>query len=227
MSTLPRFVVFALALAGAALAVAADKGKWISLFDGKTLKGWKQVDGTAKIEVRDGAIIGIVTEGALNTYIATEDTSFGDFIFECEFKCDPGINSGIQFRSRFAHGDIKRAYGYQYEIDPTPRALSAGLQEAGRRAWLTPTANKGEPRDSWVKAHGDIFKPGEWNTARIEARGRHLRTWLNGQLMADIEDKADVAIPRGFIGMQIHQTKDAKLFGREAAFRNLRIQRLD
>lgn len=214
-----------LLLAGAL--ASAGEARWISLFDGKTLKGWKKVDGEARVEVRDGAIVGIVTPGATNTYIATEDDTFGDFVFECEFKCDAGINSGIQFRSRFGDATIKRAYGYQYEIDPTPRALTAGIQEAGRRAWLAPTANKGEPQQSWVKAHGDILKPGAWNTARIEARGRRIRTWLNGQLMADFEDKADIAIPRGFIGMQVHQSRDEKLFGREMAFRNLRIQRLD
>ncbi|MEY4940722.1 MAG: hypothetical protein RIQ93_2457 [Verrucomicrobiota bacterium] len=84
-----------------------------------------------------------------------------------------------------------------------------------------------EPQASWVKAHGDLLKLGAWNAARIEARGRRLRTWLNGVLMADIEDKADIAIPRGFIGMQVHATKNAALFGKEAAFRNIRVQRLD
>ena len=140
---------------------AAAEPKWISLFDGKSLKGWKPLDGRAKFEVRDGTIVGIITEGVrLNSFIVTEDDSFTDFIFEAEFRCDVGINSGVQFRSSPPDEKVKRVYGYQYEIDPTPRALSAGLQEAGRRAWLTPTANKGEPRDSWVKAHGDIFKPG-------------------------------------------------------------------
>jgi len=224
---LRRFLcLLALSVAAASLMPAAAP-KWLSLFDGKTLAGWKQTDGLAKVEVRAGMIVGIVTPGAGNTYLATEDTSFGDFIFECEFKCDAGINSGVQFRSRFADQVINRSYGYQYEIDSTTRALTGGLQEAGRRAWLAPTANRGEPQQAWLKAHGDILKPNAWNTARIEARGRRLRTWLNGQLMADFEDKADVAIPRGFIGIQIHATKNAALFGKEVAFRNLRVQRLD
>ncbi|MEY4940721.1 MAG: hypothetical protein RIQ93_2456 [Verrucomicrobiota bacterium] len=222
-------MLVALALTGAALS-AAENGQWISLFDGKSLKGWKKIDGTAKIEVRDGAIVGIVTPGADNTYIATEDASFGDFIFECEFRCDAGNNSGVMYRSQFAHGNAKIAYGYQYEIDPTPRALTGGLYDEGgkpRRGWTMPEKSSGEPRDAWNKKHGDRFKPGEWNKMRIEARGRHLRTFLNGHLLTDFVDNTDLYLARGFIGMQVHPQKDPNLFGKEVAFRNLRVQRLD
>lgn len=227
---LPCVATLALAVAGATLAAGAEKEKWISLFDGKTLKGWKIIDGNARVEVRDGAIVGIVTEGADNTFVATEDASFGDFVFECEFRSDAGNNSGVQFRSRFADEHIKHGYGYQYEIDPTPRALTGGLYEEGgkpRRGWLAPAKSSGEPRDAWVKAKGDHFKLGQWNTLRIEARGNRIRTWLNGHPITDYVDTSDMAIPRGFIGMQIHPQKDPKMFGKEVAFRNLRVRRLD
>lgn len=213
----------------------AGDGKWISLFDGKTLNGWKPLDGKSKIEVRDGTIVGIVTPGVTqNSFIVTEDDTYTDFIFECEFRCDPGINSGVQFRSRPADEKVKRVYGYQYEIDPTPRALTGGVQEEGgygRRGpsnWLAPRDSKGELRDAWNKAHGDKFKPAPaWNTCRIECRGTHIKTWLNGELLADFDDTADVRIPHGFFGLQVHATKNAELFGREVAFRNLRVMRLE
>src|SRR5882724_769441 len=122
--------VFAMLLSAGAL-VAAEP-KWISLFDGKTLNGWKIVQGNAKFEVRDGAIVGAVTEGeSQNTFLATVDETFTDFVFECEFRCDAGINSGVNFRSRPADEKVKRLYGTQYEIDPTPRALTGGVQEEG------------------------------------------------------------------------------------------------
>src|SRR4051812_18773114 len=120
--------VLSLGFAGAALALlvgAAEVGdaKWISLFDGKTLNGWKHHGGKAKFEVRDGAIVGTIVEGEkVNSFIATEET-FKDFVFECEFKADAGINSGIQIRSLPADEKVKRVYGLQYEIDPTSRAL--------------------------------------------------------------------------------------------------------
>lgn len=224
-----RGVALALAVAAVHAAPAAGDARWISLFDGKTLRGWKQLDGQAKFEVRDGTIVGIVTPGVPQDSFLVTEAEFGDLILECEFRCDAGLNSGVQFRSRPPNETVKRVHGYQYEIDPTPRALTAGVYEEGgklRRGWLAPAANHGEPQQAWVKKHGDVLKPG-WNSLRVEARGSQVRTWLNGQLMADLEDNDPVAIRRGFVGVQVHQSQDAKLFGKEVAFRNLRVQRLD
>jgi hypothetical protein len=234
--------LIALGLAAASFVCAAEP-KWISLFDGQTLSGWKLGQGHAKVEVRDGAIVGYVTKGETqNTFLVTEDDTFTDFVFECEFRCDPDINSGVNFRSRPADASVKRLYGPQYEIDPTARALTGGVQEEGgsvRRDsskagtnptsfWLAPTKSSGAPQAEWLKLHGDQFKPAPaWNTCRIECRGTHITTWLNGHLLADFDDKSEVRIPRGFFGLQIHATKEEKLFGREVAFRNLRVQRLD
>jgi Domain of Unknown Function (DUF1080) len=202
--------------------------EWVSLFDGKSLKGWKQLDGQAKFEVRDGAIVGTVTPGVKqDSFLVTRDAKFSDFVFECEFKPDAGLNSGVQFRSLPADDTIKRVYGYQYEIDPTPRALTAAILEEGRREWLAPAADQGEPQEEWVKAHGDLLKPGEWNTLRIEARGKHLRTWLNDQLMADLEDRDIGRIPRGFIGLQVPHADDPRLIGKQIAFRNLRVWKFE
>ncbi len=218
------------------LGVRAEEGKWISLFDGKTLNGWKLIQGKATFEVRDGAIVGIVTEGETqNTFLATVDDTFKDFIFEAEFRCDGGINSGVNFRSLPADDKVKRVYGLQYEIDPKPRALTGGVQEEGgygRRGkdnWLSPDESSGKLRDEWFQKHGDRLKVGrtEWNTMRIEVRGVKIKTWLNGHLLADFADNDPVAIPRGFFGLQVHATKEKELFGKEVAFRKIRVQKLD
>ncbi len=214
---------------------AADGEKWVSLFDGKTLSGWKLVQGKAKFEVRDGAIVGLVTEGETqNTFLATVDDTFTSFIFEAEFRCDAGINSGVNFRSRPADDKVKRVYGLQYEFDPTSRALTGGVQEEGgygRRGkdnWLAPDESGGALLAEWQKKHGDQFKPAPaWNTMRIEVRGTKIKTWLNGHLLADFSDEAPVAIPRGFFALQVHATKDKELFGKEVAFRNLRVRKLE
>lgn len=223
-SLLRLLVIFVL---GTAFARAADE-KWISLFDGKTLNGWKQLQAKARYEVRDGTIVGIVTQGETrNSFLVTEQ-EFGDFIFECEFKADAGINSGVQFRSKPENETVKHVHGYQYEIDPNPRALTGGLYEEARRGWFAPTRNNGEPAQAWAALHATKYKAGEWNTMRIEARGNHIRTWLNGHLLTDFTDKdEDIRIKRGFFGLQVHSTTTAANFGKIVAFRNLRVQKLD
>ncbi len=209
--------------------VHAAEQKWTTLFDGKSLKGWKQLQGDAKFAVRDGAIVGIVTEGVpANSFMVTEEL-FGDFIFECEFKADAGINSGIQFRSAPPDGqERKRVYGYQFEIDPTPRGLTGGMYEEGRRGWFVPEKNNGDPQKEFAAKHAGKFKAGEWNKVRIEARGNRIQTSINGQPLVDWTDKDEAArVKRGFFGLQVHSTKNKELFGKEVQFRNLRVQKLD
>jgi len=47
-------------------------------------------------------------------------------------------------------------------------------------------------------------------------------------LLADyIDHGEDVRIKRGFFGLQVHSTKKPELFGKEVAFRNLRVQKLN
>src|SRR5687768_10105209 len=81
------------------IAHAADASEWQSLFDGKTLTGWKQVNGAAPYEVSDGAIVGTTRPGTPNSFLATTK-SYGDFVLEFEAKQTVGpTNSGVQFRS--------------------------------------------------------------------------------------------------------------------------------
>ncbi|MFX5709889.1 DUF1080 domain-containing protein, partial [Acinetobacter baumannii] len=72
--------------------------QWEYLFNGKDLKGWKKLNGTANYFVKNGELIGTTVLNSPNTFLATEKT-YGDFIFEVDFKVDSKMNSGVQFRS--------------------------------------------------------------------------------------------------------------------------------
>jgi len=76
----------------------AQQGDWQELFNGKDLKGWKQLNGKARYEVRNGMIIGSTVPDEPNSFLATEK-DYGDFVLELEFLVDSTMNSGIQFRS--------------------------------------------------------------------------------------------------------------------------------
>jgi hypothetical protein len=212
---------------------AQESGRWISLFDGKTLTGWKTVGGHATFEVKDGAIVGTIVPDPYATFLVTE-REFADFILEAEFKTDWGLNSGLQFRAVIPAGYPKeRMLGYQYEIDPTDRGITGALNGdiPGRKGHgLSPTAHSGPPRDTWVKerADGMWLKRDAWNALRVECRGPRMRLWLNGHLTVDYED---AAFARGVIGLQIPQAPENSRFsthvGKTIAFRGLRVQRLD
>jgi hypothetical protein len=186
--------------------------KWVNLFNGKNLKGWKVLNGSAEYTIKDGAIVGTSKLNTPNTFLATEKL-YGDFILEMEYRVEEGLNSGIQFRSNsFKEYRNGRVHGYQYEIDPSPRAWSGGIYDEGRRGWLYSLDLNPAGRTA--------FKPGEWNKVRIEAIGTSLRTWLNGIPCANILDNHTAT---GFIALQVHQIGKPEQVGKTVQWRNIRI----
>ena len=89
---------FALLALGSSAIVAEPAGDWVSLFDGKTLTGWKpSTVGTATYAVVDGAIRGETVEGSPHTFLVSE-AQYGDFELEFEVKVHDSLNSGVQIR---------------------------------------------------------------------------------------------------------------------------------
>ena len=188
------------------------QSEWESLFNGKNLKGWVKLNGTAEYKVVDGTIVGISKMDTPNTFLATKKM-YGDFILEFEFKVDDSLNSGVQFRSNslkeYQNG---RVHGYQFEIDPSSRAWTGGIYDEARRGWLYDLTGKEYAQKA--------FKKGEWNKARIEAIGKNIRTWVNGIPCANILDETDSS---GFIALQVHAIGDKSHEGKTIAWRNIKI----
>ncbi len=205
---------------------AADGDGFVSLFDGKTLEGWEQHSGKAEYRVEDGAIVGKTVANTDNSFMCTKK-KYGDFIFEFEFKVHPQMNSGVQFRSEYYAKETEveingkkrkfpadRVFGYQYEIDPSARAYTAGVYDEARRGWLA------DLKDN-VPAQ-KAFKNGEWNQGRIECKGDSIKTWINGVAAADFKDGMT---KEGIICLQVHQIgKNVERAGEEVSWRNLRIK---
>ena len=195
-----------LPLLAAPLVAADDEKGFVPLFDGKSLDGWTKVGGGATYHTEDGMIVGEVGPGA-NTFLRTNKL-YHNFILKLDVKLDVPGNSGIQFRSH--ESDKGRVFGYQCEIDPSPRAWTAGLYDEGRRGWLYPLAGHPEAQKA--------FKLADWNHFVIEACGPHLRTWLNGVPCADLIDTADL---EGFIALQVHAGKAGRIRWKDIQLKDL------
>jgi Domain of Unknown Function (DUF1080) len=183
----------------ACLTALADDSGWVSLFDGKTLDGWRVNGGTASYKVEDGAIVGTTVEGSPNTFLCKGD--FKDFVLELDVKCDAQLNSGVQVRSHVFEKDDadpanrKKAgivYGPQCEIARKETGTAGRFYDEGRRGkWLAEI--KPEARDA--------FRDDGWNHYRIVVQGKRYRSWLNGIAASDFTDDVDT---NGFIGLQVH-----------------------
>lgn len=186
-------------------------GGEIELFDGSTLDGWTQRGGAATYRVEDGCIVGRTAPNQPNSFLCTT-SEYADFVLWLEFKIDDELNSGIQIRSKStpAYQD-GRVHGYQVEIDPSERAWTGGIYEEGRRGWLDDLADNPDARAA--------FKHNDWNTLKVEARGDHMRTWINGVPAGDLHDSMT---PSGFIALQVHGVGE-RVDPLEVRWRNIRL----
>ncbi|MBI5775318.1 MAG: DUF1080 domain-containing protein [Verrucomicrobia bacterium] len=226
-----KTISFCAALAALAFTTtfAADKDGFKPLFNGKNLDGWEQHSGKAEYRVEDGAVVGKTVAGTGNSFLCTTK-KYGDFILEFEFNVAKEMNSGVQFRSEFSEKDFEaeingkkkkfpadRVFGYQYEIDPSSRAYTGGVYDEARRGWLADLKENEAARKA--------FKNGEWNQARIECKGDHIQTFINGVKAADFKDSMT---PKGIIALQVHGIGDGKKkpAGEEVRWRNIRIKEL-
>ncbi len=183
MKTRPGFWGVAVGMAGLAAATAAwaaEAGEWKTLFDGKTLEGWRSLASAepgAGWKVREGAI---ELEGKAGDLVSAE--AFGDFELSFEWKVSEAANSGVIYRvglgekNTFLTGPEYQVLDNEKASDNKPPSHTA----AGLYDLVAP------PRD--------FTRPvGEWNEGRIRVRGRHVEHWLNGEKTVDV----DLASPEG------------------------------
>ncbi len=191
-------------------AFAADDG-WVELFNGKNLDGWEQINGKAKYEVKDGAIVGTSVPNSPNSFLCTKK-KYSDFELEFDVKVHPELNSGVQIRSEskpeYQNG---RVHGYQVEI--AIGGFSGGIYDESRRGKFlnteTPTAE--------VK---NLLKKDEWNKYRIVCKGEEIKVWVNGVKVTDLKDSMTRT---GFIGLQVHGV-GAKTEPLDVSWKNIRIK---
>lgn len=190
-----------------------SRSNWKELFNGKNLKGWKVLNGTAEFAVKNGEIVGTSEVGTPTSFLTTKK-HFGDFILEYEMKMERGLNSGVQIRSHslkdYKEGQV---HGYQVETDDSERGWTGGIFDQSRRGWIYPLEYNPTAKSA--------YRNGEWNTFRVEAIGNTIRTWVNGVPAANLVCDMTAS---GFIGLQVHYIGDKPyLKGKTVRWRNIRI----
>jgi len=208
------------------IAAAQNKSGFVSLFDGKTLKGWKNINDIDKAKgfkvigggtglfVNNGVIKGI-SDSNESALLATEN-EYGDFILELDVKSDGTVaDAGIQLHGQIVViGYSSVLTGTQCEIDPHDKKWTGGIFDTYKRGWLYPV-------DLNAKAK-NAFKTGIYNHIKIECIGSVTKTWVNGIATAYIIDTIHA---KGFIGLQLHGiSNDAVNDGTGIYFKNIKIK---
>ncbi len=200
-----------LALLVSSTVARADDKEFTALFDGKTLKGWTQRNGLATYRVEGGAVVGRTAKNSPNSFLCTNKT-YCDFELLFEVNVEPGLNSGVQVRSRSSKDYNKeRVHGPQIEITAGPGPSGYIYGEATGRGWLS------QKRDI-----DDAYKNGQWNKYRVLAVGPRVQVWINDIKIEDLTDEASSKC--GFIGLQVHGVGDKGPF--EVRWQNIKIKDL-
>ena len=208
-----------------------ESGDWISLFDGKTLEGWRGYNGidmqgvwtaengVLQLEPKspDGPQVNIITEA-----------QFDDFDLRFEWKVEAGTNSGVMFH--VGEGPPK-----PYLTGPEYQILDNLGFRNGKGLPVTPKEYTASHYAIEPAATNETKPIGEWNSSRIVVKGNHVEYWLNEVKTAEYEMhspewNAQVAnskfkkwehyatLGKGHIGLQDH--------GHRVWFRNLKIREL-
>ncbi len=96
-----------LLIANTGLASEAKKSRdkaedgWVSIFDGKTLDGWKAAERPESFRVEDGAIVVNGSRAHLFYDGPLKNHKFKNFEFKADVMTMPKANSGIYFHTRF------------------------------------------------------------------------------------------------------------------------------
>jgi len=169
---------------------------WRLLFDGATGAGWRSAKGDAfpasGWSIRDGLLrVDAATgdESARGGDLLTRDR-FSDFELVVDFRLTQGANSGIKY---FVQPDLRpigadgkpaavgSAIGCEFQLLDDARHPDAKLGRDGNRTLASLYDLIAAPADKPARAIG------EWNTARIVARGNHVEHWLDGVKVVEYE----------------------------------------
>lgn len=211
------------------VASASRENGFLSLFDGKTLDGWRgyQNKSSASWSVENGVVHcqgGENNYGAITADLITNET-FKDFDFRVDYKISPKGNSGILYM-------VTEDYPYSHKSGPEYQLIDDVNFPEKLEKWQMTAAN-------YAMNDAPDARPnpaGEWNHARIVKHNDHVEHWLNGKKVVEYDlysddwkkrkaagkwkdEKGYAASESGHIAFQNH--------GSEAWFKNIRIKRLD
>jgi hypothetical protein len=214
--------------AAAPLPDAVSPRRPTPLFNGKDLTGWtadvpaRDTDPAAppSFVVRNGLLVSL---GEPRGHLVT-DGSYRDYRLEVEYRFPgTGGNCGVLVHASRARA-LYRMFPQSIEVQL--RSGDAGdfwcIQENIEVPDME-TRRPRKPGEKWGGAEGDARrilnltdgseKPlGEWNTLVVEARGRSLEVWVNGEL---VNSGTNATTDRGRIALQAE--------GSEVEFRRVEI----
>lgn len=209
--------IFTVAILPAAVSVAigddrakgtGDEQGFVTIFDGKSLKGWKANENTDSWSLKDGAL---VAKGPRSHMFYMTDKPFTDFELKVECMTEKGSNGGIYFHTKYQDSGWPK-YGYEAQVNNT------------HKDWR---------KTGSLYAVDDVREApavdGKWWTQHIIVKGRNIQILVDGKKVVDYTEPEDKKpgkdftrkLNSGTFALQAHDPDSV------VRFRNIRVKRLD
>jgi hypothetical protein len=193
----------AIVLLVAACTLAADKppaaDAWTSLFDGKTLNGWKVGRNADSFQVQDGMIVVNGPVAHLFYMGEVNNHDFKNFEFKADVMTFPSANSGIYFHTRYQEAGFPKI-GFEVQVN---------------------NSHKDPKRTAGLYSVKDVYeapaKDNAWFTIEIIVRGKHVVTKVDGKTIVDYTEpddwkNSDRRVAHGTFALQGHDPNSKVYF---------------
>jgi len=199
-------------LCGSLTLAAADEAGWISLFDGKSLKGWKESGAPGSFRVEDGKLVANGKPmGHLFYAGPVKGAEFKDFELKLEVMTRPGANSGVYFHTRYQPKGWPRA-GFEAQVNAThkDRLKTGGIYGVADVKDVAPHKD-----DEWWEYHITV----RGNKVTLRVNGKTTMVWTQPK---DWKGRyPDRKLGSGTFALQAHDPNSV------VYFRNIRVKPLD
>jgi len=191
---------------------AMVKKGWVSLFDGKSLNGWKVGENAATFSVDSGMII-VHGKTAHLFYVGDMyEHSFKNFEFKADVKTMPGANSGIYFHTQFQQASWpERGYEVQVNNSHTDWRRTGSLYGI-------------------MDVKEQYIKDNEWFTEYIKVEGKRVIIKLNEKTVVDYTEPENVKSQRGEDSLRVISNGTFALQGHDPKsivyFKNIMVKPL-
>ncbi len=150
-----------------------SKKGWISLFDGKSLDGWKVGENASTFSVEDGLLKVAGTRAHLFYDGPVRNHSFKNFEFKAVVKTTPGSNSGLYIHTEYQERGWPEK-GYEIQVNNS------------HRDWIR-SGSLYDIQD--VKEN--YAKDDEWYTTHIIVKDKRIIVKINDVVVIDYTEPAN------------------------------------
>ncbi|HEY4061745.1 MAG TPA: DUF1080 domain-containing protein [Puia sp.] len=161
---------------------AASVAGWVSLFDGKTLDGWKVGENAETFSVQNGTIVAHGKTAHLFYTGSVGNHDFKNFDFKADVMTEPGSNSGIYFHTQYQEGGWP-AKGFEVQVNNS------------HTDWRRTGSLYGV-----VDVKEVYVKDNVWFTESISVRGKHVIIKINDKTVVDYSEPANMQHPKDMVG---------------------------